>query len=267
MAFKPYNMAKQMTSHGAKNSQLRGVPICCMTCSLALTLAIGIEALGPLGKAVSRMSRATGLDEGVQVHSGDRELLDVVVRRVLRGIPDQPQEQAVEEVIASQAGDAHVEEHALKHGTRQELQHRRQEECTAYEQVDKEVGGTLLHHFGRDLVLALGQLLHLVRGQRNHVGDAGHRRGHRQGQAQHGANGQRECSTHKKIKMITGALLQVVGRAVHDHGGEVLVQVAQHSEAHGLRYSKQPFRQYQIGIPSQHYATSMRTISHRAGAN
>ena len=62
------------------------------------------------------------------MHSADGKLLDVVVLRVLGGVPDEPQLQSVEEVVACQARDSHVEKHALQHGPRQELEHWCQEE-------------------------------------------------------------------------------------------------------------------------------------------
>ena len=65
----------------------------------------------------------------------DGQLLDVVVLRVLRRVPDQPQEKTVEEVVACQRGDAHVEEDALQHGPRQELQHRGEEQRTPNEDL------------------------------------------------------------------------------------------------------------------------------------
>ena len=74
-------------------------------------------------------AKTDDLDDGVQVHSTDGQLLDVVVLRVLGRVPDEPQLQPVEEVVAGQARNSHVEKHALQHGPRQELQHWCQEEC------------------------------------------------------------------------------------------------------------------------------------------
>ena len=122
--------------------------------------------------------RGAGLDKGVQVHTLDRKLLDVVVLRVLRRVPDQPQLQPVKEVVACQRRNAHVEEHALQHRTRQELQGRCQEQRAPDQNVDDEVRGSLLHHLHRHFAFAFGKLLHIVRGQRDHMGDARHSRGH-----------------------------------------------------------------------------------------
>ena len=83
------------------------------------------------------------LDQGVQVHPLDRKLLDVVVLWVPGRVPDEPQLQAVEQVVAGQGCNAHVEEHALQHGSRQELQHRRQEERKPYQHMDQEISSAL----------------------------------------------------------------------------------------------------------------------------
>ena len=73
------------------------------------------------------------------MHSTDGQLLDVVVLRVLGRIPDEPQLQPVEEVVAGQVRDSHVKEHALQHGPGQELQHWCQEECRPNEHVNPQL--------------------------------------------------------------------------------------------------------------------------------
>ena len=67
--------------------------------------------------------------------AADGQLADVVVLRVLGRVPDEPQEESVKEVVASQGGDTHVEEDALQHGPRQELQHWGQEQRTSDEHL------------------------------------------------------------------------------------------------------------------------------------
>ena len=69
--------------------------------------------------------------------------------------------------------------------------------------MDQEVGRALFHHLGRDLTLPLRQLLHLVRGQGDHVRDAGHGGSHGQWQAQNSADGESQCSAHEQVQMIS----------------------------------------------------------------
>ena len=145
--------------------------------------------------------------------------------------------------------------------------------CTRSATKNQEVSSTLLNHLRRHLALTFRKLLHLVSGQRDHVGDARHRGGHGQRQAQHSADGQRQCSPNKpepvlrrkknynclwtpfakilgnphakktkgiltdlrvQIQVIGSRLLQIVGGSVHDHRGEILIQVTQDCEANRL---------------------------------
>mmetsp|Transcript_14312 Transcript_14312/g.33969 ORF Transcript_14312/g.33969 Transcript_14312/m.33969 type:complete len:299 (-) Transcript_14312:442-1338(-) len=99
--------------------------------------------------------------------------------------------------------------------------------------MDQEVRGTLLHHLRRNLALTLRKLLNIVGGQGDHVRDARHRGGHGQGQAQHCTGRQRQGTPHEEVQVVARGLLQVVGRPVHNHAGQVLVQVAQHRETNG----------------------------------
>ena len=179
---------------------------------------------------------ANHLDEGVQVHTHDGKLLHVVVLGVLGRIPDSPEFQPVKEVVAGQAGNPHVEEHALQHRPWKELQHRGKEECETDEHVYQKISRALLHHLHRHLTLTPRHLLHIVRGQRDHVSNARHRGGHRKGKAEHGASWQRKCSADKEVKMISRTLCEIVGRPIHNHGGQVLVQVPQHRKANCLGY-------------------------------
>mmetsp|Transcript_9482 Transcript_9482/g.20299 ORF Transcript_9482/g.20299 Transcript_9482/m.20299 type:complete len:317 (-) Transcript_9482:200-1150(-) len=63
------------------------------------------------------------------------------------------------------------------------------------------------------------------------MGDARHSRGYGKWQAQHGANRQCECSTHKQVQVVTRGLLQIVGGPVHNHRCQILIQVAQDRES------------------------------------
>mmetsp|Transcript_49253 Transcript_49253/g.88571 ORF Transcript_49253/g.88571 Transcript_49253/m.88571 type:complete len:315 (-) Transcript_49253:399-1343(-) len=99
--------------------------------------------------------------------------------------------------------------------------------------MDQEVRGTLLHHLRRNLALTFRKLLNIVGGQGDHVRDARHRGGHGQGQAQHCTGRQRQGTPHEEVQVVAGGLLKVVGRSVHNHAGEVLIQVAQHRETNG----------------------------------
>ena len=109
------------------------------------------------------------------------------------------------------------------------------------------------------------------------MGDARHRGGHGQRQAQHSTDGQRECSPNKpwsllgrkngtilflsasslgnhnaikriinsdalQIKVISSRLLQIVRRSVHDHRSEILIQVTQNCEANRLGCARQQSR-------------------------
>ena len=53
--------------------------------------------------------------------------------------------------VSGQARNAHVEEDALQHGARQELERRCQEESAAHQDVDEEVRQTIPGFLLRDL--------------------------------------------------------------------------------------------------------------------
>ena len=55
----------------------------------------------------------------------------MVVASEALGLPHEPEPEAVEEVVAREARNTHVEEDALQHRLRQELQHGSQEERTS----------------------------------------------------------------------------------------------------------------------------------------
>ena len=72
--------------------------------------------------------QANQLHKGVKVHTLRWQLLNVLVLRIVLGLPNEPQKDAVRKIVACQGGNAHVEEDALKNCSWNELQHRGQEE-------------------------------------------------------------------------------------------------------------------------------------------
>eukprot|EP00303_Exanthemachrysis_gayraliae_P016098 CAMPEP_0206029816 /NCGR_PEP_ID=MMETSP1464-20131121/47201_1 /ASSEMBLY_ACC=CAM_ASM_001124 /TAXON_ID=119497 /ORGANISM="Exanthemachrysis gayraliae, Strain RCC1523" /LENGTH=634 /DNA_ID=CAMNT_0053403913 /DNA_START=260 /DNA_END=2161 /DNA_ORIENTATION=- len=179
-------------------------------------------------------------DEAEELEEGELEhLLGGHVSHVrevgpARLVPDEEEPDAVEELVAADAGHAEVEEDADDHRARHEAQDGRGEHGDGNKDVHHEVGKALLEHArDLDLVAARGVLDHLGLGEGEEVRERAHGGRVGEGQAKDGARRVDEGAAGEEVEVVARRLGQLAVLAVDDHLGEVLVEVAEDGEADG----------------------------------
>mmetsp|Transcript_104535 Transcript_104535/g.327076 ORF Transcript_104535/g.327076 Transcript_104535/m.327076 type:complete len:345 (-) Transcript_104535:794-1828(-) len=211
--------------------------------------------------------QAPPLEEGVGVDAAGGQLLHVVELGVGLGVPDAPEEEALEEAVAVERGHAHEEEDPEEHGLRNVLQRGREGQGESEEHVDQHVAHALLADLLGHLPLALWELLHGVGGEGHEVREAGHRGGHGQGQAQQRADGRADHGAHEEIEVVAGGLLQLPAGPVHEHRRQVLVKVAQEREPDGRHDPKEdrPDREVAVRAEWAHDPASRLAVAEQEG--
>mmetsp|Transcript_13308 Transcript_13308/g.27034 ORF Transcript_13308/g.27034 Transcript_13308/m.27034 type:complete len:249 (+) Transcript_13308:608-1354(+) len=168
------------------------------------------------------------------MQAGILDLLDEAEARVEGPVPDSPQPDALEELVAREGGEAHDKEDAEGNGLRYVVEDLAERERATDEDVDREVRPALLDDLGHDLARAAAGDRHRVVAREGHRVDQRGRGGVvGEGETEEGAERVDAQGAHEQVQVIADRLLQAAGGPVDDDGREVLIQVAEDGQAQG----------------------------------